>query len=322
MRMRGIIRWPSWLLLSLSLAAGSGVSQHLPEVKLESELVTIDVTVMDENGNYVTDLRPDEFLVLHNGVPERIVFFEATQSRSLTRPLAVVFALDISGSLGLQIRDQQYAARKFINFVQPDSVFAVIGFNDKVHVYQKFTNDVEKLEQAFAKARRIGGRTRLYDAIDRAITMLVKEAPAWRNGRHLRRVVIVVTDGFDYTSLIDHKELIRRANDAGVTVYSITLPSYVLSPQGRQRVPTLLDATGLVERTGGIDFPAEERDFIKIYRALAEEVRASYVLAYYPPKQNSHDGQWHQIKVMTTRPGVTVRQSRYGYRVLGREGRP
>jgi len=311
-----------WLLAGLVFSADSVIPQNPPSVKLESGLVTLDVTVMDGEGNYVTDLRPEEFTLLHDDAPERIVFFEADQNRSLTRPLAVVFALDVSGSLGSQIRDQQYAARKFVTLVQQESVFAVIGFNDQVHVYRKFTSDVEKLEQAFAKARKIGGRTRLYDAIDRAVTMLVRDAPAWRNGRRLRRVVVVITDGFDYTSLIDHKELIRRANDAGVTVYSITLPSYVLSPQGKQRVPTLLDATGLVQRTGGIDFPAEERDFIRIYRALAEEIRASYLLAYYPPKQHLRDGLSHQIKITTTRPGMTVRQSRYGYRASVGQGRP
>lgn len=291
--------------------------QEGPPVKLESGLVTVDVTVTDADGNYVTDLRQSDFLLYHDGVPRPIEFFGAEKNPTLTRPLAVVFALDISGSLGNQLADQQRAARKFVSLVQPDSLFAVMGFNDQVRIFQKFTNDPEKLERAFVQARKIGGRTRLYDAIDRAMTMLEKEAPTRRNGRRLRRVVVVITDGFDYTSLIDCKEVIRRANNANVTVYSITLPSYVLSVNGKQRVPTLLDAAGIVEQTGGMDFPAEERNFAAVFYALAEEIRASYVLAYYPPKTDLGDGHSHQIKVVTTRSGVTVRQSRNGYTAWG-----
>lgn len=282
-------------------------------IELESGLVTIDVTVMNEEDEYVTDLDREDFTILHDGLPRPIAFFETQRDRTLTRPLAVVFALDVSGSLGNQIADQQYAARQFVHLVQENSLFAVIGFNDRVHIYQRFTSDPRKLQQAFARARNIGGRTRLYDAINRAITMLVREAPRRFRGRRLRRVVVVITDGFDYTSVVDREELIRRANNAGVTIYSVTLPSYVLSVSGKRRVPTLLDASGIVARTGGIDFPVEERNFARIFRAIAEEIRASYVLSYYPPPADLSDGQTHRIKILINRPGVKVRQSRYEY---------
>ncbi len=282
-------------------------------IELESGLVTIDVTVMNGEGEYVTDLSREDFTILHDGLPRPIAFFEAQRDRALTRPLAVVFALDVSGSLGRQIADQQYAARQFVHLVQKNSLFAVIGFNDRVHIYQRFTSNPRKLQQAFARARNIGGRTRLYDAIDRAITMLVKDAPRRLHGRRLRRVVVVITDGFDYTSVVDREELIRRANNAGVTIYSVTLPSYVLSVSGKRRVPTLLDASGIVTRTGGIDFPVEQRNFTRIFRAIAEEMRASYALSYYPPPADLSDGQTHQIKILINRTGVRVRQSRYEY---------
>lgn len=295
-------------LLSTPPSASQEVS-----VKLESNLLTIDVVVLDRQGNYVTDLTRDDFELRHDGVPQPIAHFEAEVKSALSRPLAVVFALDISGSIGRQISEQQDAARRFVHLVQEQSLFAVLGFNEKIHIFQKFTNDPFRIEEAFEKAQAIGGRTRLYDAIDRAITLLVKEAPEKRNGRRLRRVVIVITDGFDYTSTIDRTELIRRANTAGVTVYSITLPSYVLSVAGRRRVPTLLDAAGIVAQTGGRDFSADERDFTPIFKAIAEEVKASYVLAYYPPPDHRRDGKFHQITVTVKRPDLIIRQSRRGY---------
>jgi VWFA-related protein len=287
-------------------------------VKLESNLVSLDVTIVDHEGNHVTDLRKEDFGILHDGIPQPVVFFEADLQRKLSRPLAVVFALDMSGSLGRQIADQQHAAHQFVSLIQHQSVFAVIGFNDKVRVLQKFTNDPALVEKAFEKAGEIGGRTKLYDALDRAVTMLVKDAPEKRSGRRLRRVVIVITDGFDYTSTVDRAELIRRANTADVTVYSVTLPSYVLSVTGRRRVPTLLDASGIVAQTGGRDFSAEERDFTPIFQAIAEEMKASYILAYYPPNEHRQDGKFHQVTVTLNRPDLIVRQSRQGFLSPGR----
>ncbi len=285
----------------------------LLQISLRSDLVTVDVTVLDAEGNYVTDLRQEDFELYHDGVPQPIAFFEAQIRAELSRPLAVVFALDTSGSVGPQIAEQQHAARQFLRLLHPESVFAVIGFNDRIRVFQKFTSDPVLIERAFEKAREVGGRTRLYDALDRAVTLLSREAPRWRQGRQVRRVVIVITDGFDYTSTISHLEVIRRANAADVTIYSITLPSYILSVTGRRRVPTLLDASGIVRQTGGRDFSAEEPDFTPIFRAIAEEIRASYTLAYYPPAEHRRDGQFHRITVTVKRPGLLIRQSRPGY---------
>lgn len=299
--------------LLLTLLLGEGIKPAPAQISLRSDLVTVDVTVFDAKGNYVTDLQKDDFELRHDGVPQPIAFFETQIQPELTRPLAVVFALDTSGSVGPQIAEQQHAARQFLNLIHPGSVYAVIGFNDRIRLFQKFTNDPARIERAFERAREVGGRTRLYDALDRAITLLSREAPRRRDGRLVRRVVIVITDGFDYTSTIHHAEVIRRANAAEVTIYSITLPSYVLSVTGRRRVPTLLDASGIVRQTGGRDFSAEERDFTPIFKAIAEEIRASYTLAYYPPLEHRRDGRFHEITVTVRRPGLIVRQSRQGY---------
>ncbi|MFZ4793923.1 MAG: hypothetical protein ACOYLN_07315, partial [Blastocatellia bacterium] len=107
------------------------------------------------------------------------------------------------------------------------------------------------------------------------------------------------------------REMIRRAIAAGVTVYSITLPSYVLSATRRnERVLTPLDATRIVQATGGNDFAADAGDFTPVFRALAEEIRATYAIAFYP---EIRDGQAHRLEVRTSRPDVRLRLSRTGY---------
>jgi VWFA-related protein len=314
--------WLTFIILGCGFASLALPSQAQPPraqnppssttIRVDTDLVVVDVTVTDQKGNYVRDLRADEFQLFENGRPRKIDFFRMTDEAALSRPLAVVFALDVSGSLKPEeTATLREAALKFTELMNGDSVFAALAFNYDVKILQDFTNDARKIEQAFAKLNRFAGSTRIYDAIDRAVMMLARRSARARNGRPLRRVVVVITDGFDSASIIDRKELKRRAKEAGVTVYSITLPSYMLAPsRSGERVITLLDATLIVPETGGRDFPADARDFTPVFKALAEEIRASYELAYYP---DVRDGKYHELRVTTSRAGVQLRASRTGY---------
>ena len=281
-------------------------------IRLDTDLVVIDVTATDRSGNYIRDLRAEEIQVFEDGQQRNINFFAMTDVAELSRPLAVVFALDLSGSLRPdEMSTLRQAAMKFTELMKGDSVFAAMTFNYKVKIAQDFTADPDKIARAFEKMEKFEGSTRIYDALDRAVTMLNRRAPRTRNGRPVRRVVVVITDGFDSASIIDRREVIRRANDAGVTIYSITLPSFTLSPtDSTSRIITPLDASRIVPATGGQDFPANARDFTPIFKALAEEIRASYALAYYP---DNRDGKRHELRVKTSRPGIQIRTSRTIY---------
>jgi VWFA-related protein len=281
-------------------------------IRMDTDLVVIDVTATDKNGNYVRDLRAEDIQLFEDGQERKINFFAVTDEAALSRPLAVVFALDISGSLRPdEMTTLRQAAMKFTELMKGDSVFAAMSFNYKVKIVQDFTPDPGKIERAFANMNKFEGSTRIYDALDRAVTMLNRSAPRTRNGRPVRRVVVVITDGFDSASIIDRREVIRRANDAGVTIYSVTLPSFALSPtDASSRVITPLDASRIVQATGGQDFPADARDFTPIFKALAEEIRASYALAYYP---ENRDGKRHELRIKTSRPDIHIRASRTSY---------
>ncbi|NOT58959.1 MAG: VWA domain-containing protein, partial [Acidobacteria bacterium] len=199
-------------------------------VRIETDVVTFDVIATDRNGNYIRDLRPEDFQVVEDGQARQIDLFTITNESTLSRPLAVVFALDLSGSLkpeeAVTLRE---ASLRFTELMKGESVFAALGFNNNVKVLQGFTDDPRRIERAFSKVEHFEGSTRIYDALDRSITMLERNAPHTRKGRPVRRVVVVITDGFDSASIIDRRELLRRAQAAGVTVYSVTLPSYMLS---------------------------------------------------------------------------------------------
>jgi VWFA-related protein len=142
---------------------------------------------------------------------------------------------------------------------------------------------------------------------------MLKRAPRFREGRRLRRVVITLTDGIDSVTRVDQDDLIQRANDAGVTVYSITLPSYIAGNVSNKRTMTLLDVSRIVPLTGGADFSADTRDFAPVFKSIAEEIRSSYTLAYYPTEAHRRDGRVHQIRIECKRVGAILRASRSSY---------
>lgn len=281
-------------------------------IKLQTDLVAVDVTVTDKDGNFIRKLKQDDFALFEDGERRPAEFFEANEEAALTRPLAVVFLLDISGSIEPeQLIKQREAAQSFVKLVQPDSAFAVASFATEFKMLQDFTSDRDKLDRAFQRATDIGGSTHLFASIDHGVSML-KRAPKFRAGRRLRRVIIVITDGIDNVDPVDQTDLIRRANEAEVTVYSITLPWY--SPAlGGNRIMTLLDVSKIVPLTGGKDFSADARDFTPVFQAVAEEIRSSYTLAFYPSDKYKRDGRVHQIRIECRKPGAIVRASRTSY---------
>src|SRR5438132_322181 len=237
-------------LIVVACLVVTGLSQD-DVIKLKADLVTVDATVTDKDGNFIRNLKADDFAIYEDGVAQKLDFFEASEQAALSRPLAVVVAIDTSGSIKPEeIQRQREATENFMRLVRPESVFAVLAFNSEIRVLQDFTSDPRKISAAFQKIGEVTGSSRIFGSIDKAVSML-KRAPRFRQGRRLRRVVIVLTDGYDNVSPPEQGDLIRRANDAEVTVFSITLPSYMPGGSSDKRVMTLLDVSRIVPLTGG-----------------------------------------------------------------------
>jgi hypothetical protein len=131
----------------------------------------------------------------------------------------------------------------------------------------------------------------------------------------MKKAVVVVTDGFPVGDTVAPSTVIERANQAEVSVYTVTLPSYsrLFARADREPLPTPLDVSGMTEKTGGTNVYANTKDYEPLFKALAEEVTSTYVLAFYPPEEKRRDGRSHTIRVEAPR-GLNVRQNRTGYK--------
>lgn len=110
--------------------------------------------------------------------------------------------------------------------------------------------------------------------MDDAVRLLARDAPRERAGRLTKRAVIVVTDGFPVGDTVAPRTVVERANAAGVSVYTVTMPSFSLL-NGGTPVPTILDVSRLAELTGGRNVYATGGSYDELFRSLAEEVTSS-----------------------------------------------
>jgi VWFA-related protein len=295
-------------------------------LKTDTDLVSLDVAATDLEGRPIRSLHKEDFKVYADGVEQPLSFFQVEQRSGGPRPLAIVFALDISGSMTaeeierLRIAMQAFSPR----LSDHHALFAVMSFGMNVKTLQGFTSEPGKLDQAFDRLAREpnGLSTHTYDAVDDAIRLLVRHAPRTRERRLVKRAVLVVTDGFPVGDTVSARTVIERANSADVSVYVVTLPSYsrMMVAAAQAPLPTPLDVSGLSELTGGRSVYANEKDYEPLFRALAEDVTSAYVLAFYPAEDKRHDGRFHTIKVVGPE-GLTLRQSRPGFQATAERKR-
>jgi VWFA-related protein len=306
------------IVIAVLLCLGAGFAQTRDEViRVETELAAFEVTVTDKDGRPVRNLKPEDFKVFEDGVERPVDFFQPITKQDANRPMSIVFAVDVSGSMTAQELERlQAAMRSFIKrLADYNSYFAVMTFGMEVKTLQSFTNRPDKLEKTLDKLvhESNGGSTHAYDATDDAIRMLRKKSPASINGKLPKRTVILITDGFPVGDTVAPKTVIERANEAETSVYSVILPSYSRLQGNGKPLLTLLEASGLIDKTGGRSFYANERSYEPLFKALAEEITASYALAFYPDEKSRTDGKFHEVRIEAG--SSIVKQNRGGYRM-------
>src|SRR5947207_1801354 len=287
-------------------------------IKIDTDLVPLDVIATDPKGGLVRNLHKEDFRLFEDGVERPIASFNVEKIEGAPRPVAIVFALDLSGSMSPEeIERVADAMREFSRRLsEHPAAFALMTFGMRVKTIQSFTSDREKLERAYERLAHEpnGLSTHTYDAVDDAVRMLVRHAPLVRQHQLMKRAVVVITDGFPVGDTVSPDTVIERANAADTSIYVVTMPSYARTLASAQvtPLPTPLDVSGLVEKTGGRSIYANEKDLGPLFRAIAEEVAAAYVLGFYPPEEKRNDGKFHTIRIEGP-GGMTLRQSRPGY---------
>jgi Ca-activated chloride channel family protein len=289
---------------ALLLAAASATLLHAQQrFRAGIELVSLNVTVTDGTGRYVTDLNQDEFEVFEDGARQTVTFFTRTQ-----QPISLALLLDTSASMEERMGIAQEAAIGFAHHLQKDDQAEVIDFDSQVRILSPFTNDAAALEKAI-RATTANGSTSLYNAIYISLKDL-KKIRAASTSDIRRQAIVLLSDGDDTSSLIEFDEVLDLAKRSEVSIYTIGLRQGEIARREFKEAEFVLRQ--LSQETGGrAFFPTDARELPKIYQAIWEELSSQYTMGY-SSSNPKRDGAWRRIQVRTLRPGLAAR-TKLGY---------
>ena len=292
------------MTLAVLLAiAGATVLAAQGRIRSGVELVSLNVTVTDAGGKYVTDMNEDEFEVYEDGAKQKLTFFSRTQ-----QPISLALLLDTSASMDERMGIAQEAAIGFARQLHKDDQAEVVDFDSQVRILQSFTNDAPTLEKAIRQTTP-NGSTSLYNAIYISLKELKKQR-ATSTADIRRQAIVLLSDGDDTSSLIEFEEVLDLAKRSETAIYSIGLRQGEVGRREFKEAEFVLKQ--LANETGGrAYFVSDARELPKIYQAIWDELSSQYSIAYSSanPKR---DGAWRRVQVRLVRPN-TIARTKLGY---------
>ena len=304
----GLVLAASWLLgqgapsttpPSTPAAQNAAAPQdEIPVFVADTRLVVVHASVLDKSGKLVTNLQEPAFKVLENGVEQPLKIF-----RREDIPVSLGIIIDNSGSMRDKKNRVAAAALDLVQASNPQDEVFIMNFSDDACLDQPFTSDIKKLEQALGRLETKGG-TAMRDAVSMSMDYLKEKA------KKEKKVLMIVTDGNDNTSNISLEELMRKAQQSDVLIYSIGILSEEEPREAKKAQRALHD---LAVASGASDFyPKTLEDVDKEVPEIAHEIRNQYTLAY-SPLNPALDGTYRKITVTVNAPGRPSVRSRQGY---------
>jgi Ca-activated chloride channel homolog len=286
-------------------------------VKVDTNLVTIPVSVFDRNGLYIPGLKKEDFKIFEDGKAQQIEYFATSD-----KPFTVVLLIDTSPSTDYEIDEIRTAAIAFVDQLKPQDQVMVIEFDGNPHVLTEVTNDRPTIYKAINRAD-FGSGTALYDAVNFTLNKRL-------NAIEGRKAIVLFTDGVDTVSIkatYDSTLAIAEESEALIfPIYYNTFSHTRGGPIGGGGIggiwggPPAAGTTAreyalgrkyleeLAEYTGGRVFRPESTPggLTAAFEGIAEELRRQYQIGYIPTDVGS-PGQRKRIKVRVDRPNLVLR---------------
>jgi Ca-activated chloride channel homolog len=280
----------------------TGRAPDQPRFRSGVDLVSLDVCVRDSTGRFLSDLSPDDFLVLENGKLQRISFVMPSGAVPLT---AILLIYRSASMYGPKLERAVEAADLFARLLGPDDQLEIIAFNHRAERMHAFGDNPARVPAALASIKATGG-TSLNDALLVAANDFVR-------ARHdalpeTREVVVVLSDGEDTASLVGFEEVLPVLRRSGALVYTISLREGTEGEWLGATWPLLQ----LARDTGARALGVPHLDALPaLYAEIDAEVRHLYRIGYIP-NDDRRDGQWRTVSVRMRSRDANVR-TRAGY---------
>ena len=269
-------------------------------VRVNTDLVVLNLTVTDKAGQYVKSLKLSDFKIYEDGVevPANLITGFTLQEA----PYAAVVLLDSSGSMEARFMLARSAAIRFLDGLRPEDVASVYRFDSKVERVQEFSGGRDLAPTAYAI--RAKGMTTLNDAIVEAANTLASRPEQ-------RKAIVILSDGMDTYSKASSDKAVESALAVGASIFAVDMSQADIGGSAKQQAAASLKA--FAEKTGGRFIATPGGPALRdAFSGIAEELGHQYAVAYRPPNQK-RDGKWRTLEVKVQREDLTVR-TRKGYR--------
>ena len=268
-------------------------------IRVETDLVTVNVAVMDKQGKFVRDLRQEQFEIFDNRAKQQIAYFSAEKS-----PVTYGIVYDMHPTTSERMTAVLDSLGAFTKNLPDEDRFFLTAFNHYGSLNLDFIPTVEQIEKNLPFDSKTREPNSLYDAIYAAANKM-------RESRSQKKTILIISDGADHNSRHSFSDLRNQLKTLDVQIYAVIFDEREIwaysdiTPGGRRKRisndASPLDRVAIQELTlksgGSARFPTTERgqELYKIYQQIASEMRRFYTLSFYPVE--AADGKWHELKI-------------------------
>lgn len=308
-------------LLLVVLFAYSPAQDPLETIRIDSDLVDLKVSVLGFAPNSPAPLlEQKDFVVLEDGVPQEIRFFEAADA-----PFDLVLLLDLSGSNSKNLKLIRNSAKRFVEAARDVDRIALVTFTDQPALYSSFSLDRKRLKKTIEQMDDAIGGTNFWESLDWVLKDLIRNRDESR-----RSAVVVMTDGIDNAlpdvpgpgSRLPFEKLIENIRGSESIIFPIYLDTEEENVK-RYHVPRAAYAQareqlGQIASTCGTTLyrAAKLKDLDTVYANVVRDLTTVYSIGYRPTNR-SLDGKWRTVEVqLLNRPELFARTKRGYYAKL------
>ena len=301
-------------LVVSSLALGQ---DPVETIRIDSDLVDLKVSILGVTTNTSPPLlEPKDFLVLEDGVPQDISFFQAADT-----PFDLVLLLDLSGSSSKNLKMIRNSAKRFVDAARDIDRIALVTFTDRPALYSSFTLDRRKLKKTIDEMDEAIGGTNFWDSMDYVLRDLIPQGSGLR-----RSAIVVMTDGIDNAlpgidglgSRLSFEGLLDRIRSSESIVFPIYLDTEEENVK-RYRYPReaytiAREQLGRIASVCGTPMYRASRlsDLDAVYAQVVRDLSTVYSIGYRPTNK-SLDGKWRSVEVLLTKRSDLSARTKRGY---------
>ncbi len=268
----------------------------------ETNIVNVDVQVLDPNGNPIPNIPRGDFRILEDNVPQTISQFSVGEA-PLTVAMLIEFSARFQAYYTSGWAETLTASYGFVQTLKPEDYLAIIAYDLHSTILSDFTNDRQKTMEAMSRLRMPGfSESNMFDALaDTADRMSKIEG---------RKAILLIASGIDTFSKLTYDKARKALQEAGVPVYSIEMLQIErLMAEGRMGATQELDflqadnelKTFAKETGGQAFFPRFTGELPNVFHAISQSLRSQYSLSYSPNNQ-AKDGKFRKITVQLVDP--------------------